>query len=384
MKLSVHKDQIIEGLQKAASIIPAKAGAAYLRSIWLKAEGETLSIMSTDANIEFTGNYPAEVKESGLVGVQGRAFVDLIRQLPSGVIEISLDEDSKNLLLKQGRRNYKLPVSGAEWFQNFSEFPDENAVRWAGDFLQELLECVSFCIEDDDTKDAIACLYFNCRGEGRIDVCGLNGHQFAMVSFLHDELAALLADEGLLIQKKYLPDIKKWLEPDEIELNLTDKRLYLKSKDGAEILSVPRAMYAYPDYNVFLSKFDDADLSALELPRQEAMEALGRILIFNTEANRFVFMDLSEKELRLSAEGAEVGSASELLEVTYSGDISRIAFPTRDMLEILGHFASNELNLRFTGNEGPCAIKGNEGNEYIVIIMPMQILETPYYSEEAN
>ena len=48
MKLSVNKEQIIEGLQKAAAIIPAKAGAAYLRSIWLKAEKGSLSIMATD------------------------------------------------------------------------------------------------------------------------------------------------------------------------------------------------------------------------------------------------------------------------------------------------------------------------------------------------
>ena len=61
MKLTVNKEQIIEGLQKAAAIIPAKAGAAYLRSIWLKAEEGSLAVMSTDANIEFTGRYPAEV-----------------------------------------------------------------------------------------------------------------------------------------------------------------------------------------------------------------------------------------------------------------------------------------------------------------------------------
>ena len=67
MYLTVKKEQIIEGLQKAASIIPSKAGAAYLRSIWLQAvkkpEGDVLTIMSTDVNIEFTGNYPATVKE---------------------------------------------------------------------------------------------------------------------------------------------------------------------------------------------------------------------------------------------------------------------------------------------------------------------------------
>ena len=158
MKLTVNKEQIIEGLLKAAAIIPAKAGAQYLRSIWLKAEEGSLSVMSTDANIEFTGRYPAEVAAPGLIGVQGRAFVDLVRQLPTGVLHLTLDEASGNLLLEQGRRTYKLPVSGAEWFQNFSAFPAEYAVTWSGDFLQDILDKVGFCISDDDAMDAIACL----------------------------------------------------------------------------------------------------------------------------------------------------------------------------------------------------------------------------------
>jgi Type IIA topoisomerase (DNA gyrase/topo II, topoisomerase IV), B subunit len=109
--------------------------------------------MSTDANIEFTGRYPAEVAKPGLIGVQGRAFVDLVRQLPTGVLHLTLDEASGNLLLEQGRRTYKLPVSGAEWFQNFSSFPTENAVTWSGDFLQDVLDKVSFCISDDDAME---------------------------------------------------------------------------------------------------------------------------------------------------------------------------------------------------------------------------------------
>ena len=58
MLFTVKKENIIEGLQKAAGIIPTRAGAAYLRSLWIKAEGEVLTIMATDANIEFTGTRP--------------------------------------------------------------------------------------------------------------------------------------------------------------------------------------------------------------------------------------------------------------------------------------------------------------------------------------
>ena len=382
MKLTVNKEQIIEGLLKAAAIIPAKAGAQYLRSIWLKAEEGSLSVMSTDANIEFTGRYPAEVATPGLIGVQGRAFVDLVRQLPTGVLHLTLDEASGNLLLEQGRRTYKLPVSGAEWFQNFSAFPAENAVTWSGDFLQDILDKVGFCISDDDAMDAIACLCMKPRGNGRIDVCGLNGHQFALVSFTHDELAERLPEAGMLIQKKYLADIKKWLGLDEIELNITDKRLYLRSLDGAETLSLPRAAHEYPDYNIFMSKLASEDMHPMTLARKEAIEALGRILIFNTESDRCTYMDLSAGEALLSAQGQDVGSANESLEVAYNGDIKRIAFPTRNLLDVLGHFVSAKIDMMLTGSEGPCGIRGADDADYTVIIMPMKVSETTYYSEE--
>ena len=382
MKLSVMKEQIIDGLQKAAAIIPAKAGAAYLRSIWLRADAGSLSVMATDANIEFTGRYPAEVQETGLIGVQGRAFVDLVRQLPAGPLQLTLDAESHTLLLEQGRRSYKLPVNGEEWFQNFSAFPEGEAVTWSGDFLQDLLDRVVFCISDDDAMDAIACLYMKPTGNGRIDVCGLNGHQFALVSFVHDELAARLPQDGVLIQKKYLQDLKKWLGVDEIEPNITDKRLYLRTLNGAESLSLPRAGHQYPDYNVFMSRLEGEGASRLTVDRREAMDALGRILIFNTESDRCTYLDLSAQEAQLSAQGQDTGSASENLEVTYDGSIRRIAFPTRNLMEVLGHFVSASVDLTLTGAEGPCGIRGSDDPDYTVIIMPMKVSETTYYSEE--
>lgn len=388
MKLNIVKEQIVEGLQKAASILPTRTGAAYLRSVWIKAEGDMVSIMATDANIEFAGTYPAQVAEPGLVGVQGRAFVDLVRQLPSGNIQMTLDEASGNLLLEQGRRKYKLPVNDQEWFWNlnFSEFPAENAVVWSGDFLQDLLDRVTFCISDDDSMDAIACLFMKpvpgAEGNpGRIEVCGLNGHQFALVGFTHDDLAARLPQEGMLLQKKYLQELKKWLGSDEIELNITDKRVYLRTLDAKEMLSLPRATHQYPDYMVFMDKLK-ADSSLLQIDRKESVEALGRISIFNTDSDRCTYMDLSAAEAVLSAQGQGVGSANESLEVAYNGDIPRIAFPTRNLMEIMGHFASPRLDMVLTGAEGPCGISGKDDPDYTVIIMPMKITDATYYSEE--
>jgi len=383
MKLTIMKENIIDGLQKAASIIPARAGAAYLRTLWLKVEGKQLAIMSTDANIEFVGQYSASVDQEGLVGVQGRAFVDLVRQLPGGQITLALDEQSGSLLLEQSRRKYKLPVNDSTWFQSFSVFPSQNAVAWSADFFQEIIDRVSFCISDDDNAEAISCLYMKSIGNGRIETCGLNGHQFALKAFTHDDLAAILPKEGLLIQKKYVQEMKRWLVGlEEIEVNISEKRLFLRSCDNREFFSLPRSTYSYPDYMSFVSKLSAEDISLLDVDRKEYIESLGRLSIFTTDNDRCTYIDISGTELTLTAQGQDVGSADERLEVAYKGDITKIAFPTRNLMDVLGHFNSTRVNLNLTGVEGPCGISGKDDPDYTVIIMPMKMTDATYYEEE--
>lgn len=385
MFLKVNRDEVIEGLQKSASIIPAKTGAAYLRTIWLKSEEGSLSIMSTDSNLEFCGTYPAEIIEEGLAGVQGRAFYDLVRKLPSGQLVIKSDPDGANILVEQGSRKYKLPVNDSTWFQKFSAFPSEGAVFWSGDFLLELIERIAFCISDEDSMEAIACLnMIPSTGEkgNFVEVCGLNGHQFAMLRFFNDDIHALLPEDGILIQKKYLIELKKWLTEDEIELSVSDKRLFFKTADGKEIFSLPLSYYQYPNYQNFLSKLEEDNVSKMTVEKGEISNALERISIFNTDSNRCASFMFNPGELILFSQGQEVGTATESLEIEFSGEIEKIAFPTKNLIEVLNHFQSKKINFTLTGAEAPCGMTGEDDNEYLVIVMPMKVQEETYYSEE--
>lgn len=379
MNLTIIKEQILEGFIKAASIIPSKAGAAYLRSIWIQANQEnTIKIMSTDVNIEFTGIYPAEVKEAGQVGVNGKAFVELIKKLPNGEIKLHVDSETKNLLIEQGRRSYKLPISDPVWFQSLPPFPEEGAVLWTGDQFQNILDQISFCIHDDDSQDAQACIYFKNTEDGKIDVCGLNGHQFAMKTFVNDSISEKLPENGLLIQKKYITEIKKWLATDEIMFNLSERRFHLRNAAGTENISVPRAGYSYPDYKAFTKRLEASDATKLGLKRKECIDSLDRLSIFS-DSDKCTYFKLTDNTAVLSAQAQETGSAVEEFDVTYEGNIEKVAFPTKSLIDILNHFNSENLQWILTGNEGPCGITGTEDPDYMVLIMPMKIAENNYY-----
>ena len=384
MYLKVFRNDIIEGVSKSVSLIPAKTGAAFLRTLWLKAEDGVLRVLSTDSSLEFTGGYAANIEEPGLVGVQGRNFHDLMRKLPSGEITLKVDPKSSTLQVSQGSRRYKLPTSEQSWFQDFAQFPDAEPAIWSGDFLQEIIDRVLYCVSDEDTMEAMACMYFRpFKEESKVEVCGLNGHQFAMVSFVNEDIANLLPEEGILVQKKYLFELRKWLSGDEIELAISQKRLYFRTADKRETFSLPLSNYIFPDYKNFISKVQTPDASNLEVDRAELSDALDRLAIFNSDSNRctyFVFQ--SQTQMQLQSQGQETGAADEALEVKFSGELGKIAFPTRDVLEILSHLRSANVRFTLTGSEGACGISGEDDSDYLVIIMPMKIVDETYYSEE--
>lgn len=381
MKFVIRKQDVIDGLSKASGIISAKSGAAYLHSIWLQTSPNTLSVMATNSSIEFSGKYEAQVEVEGLVGVNGKQFIDLFRRLPDGDIQCSVDDEKKVLIVKHGRRTYRLPTNDSGWFQAFHVFPEQNSVTWTGDAFQELIERVFFCV-DSENKEAISCMCLKKGTEpGTVEACGLNGYRFALKKIMDDNIYAMIPDDGLLLQKGYVSELRKWLGSSEIEVVLSDRRFFVRSGNGREMISLPRDLYQYPDCSVFLNRINDPAASVLRVNRQECIDALDRLLVFNTDKDAWARFKLSSSETILSTQSQGSGSASEFLEGTYNGSIEAISFNTLSMLEILSHFQSEQLELTLTTSEGPCAVRGSEDPDYLVLVMPMQFADATYYEE---
>lgn len=387
MLLMFTQEKIISGLTRAVSIIPPKASAAYLSAIWIKADEptDTVSFCSTDSNIEFAATFEADVKESGICGVNGKNFFDLIKRCPEGDIRLRLtnsetQEDAKVLEIKQGRRLYNLPCNEAAWFQEPNAFPDKFVV-WEGDFFKNVIDHVSFCISNEEIFDAIGCLYMHAE-KSRVSVCALNGHQFAKVDFLHDELATFVGKSEILIPRKYTQNIRRILGNNDLDIATTEKRFFLRSSDGSEMLSVPTSREKYPDYSAFLARLNVDTVSHMRIVRKDMLASLERIAVFNSDGGETsVFFDLTENEITLTAEGNTIGKAKEILDMEYDGKLKRIAFPTKNLIEILSHFQSYEITLTFTNEEGPCSVTGNDDandQDYTVLVMPMKLTDRYY------
>lgn len=383
MEITIERKDILDKIQNAANNAATKLPSQFLCSIWLNINQDMLTISATDGNIEYLGEYTLDVpQDDAIIGVDGKTISELVKRLPDG--EITLKTDSKNnLLISQGRKKYNLPITASEFYQNTSVFPDNKNALLDGAKLLEVLDGIGFCIDNDKTQDnALSCICFKPIDSGKIEISGMDGHKFAMHTIIDNGFCEVMPENGVLFQGRFISSLTRWLDASMVRIAINNRRIYFKKDVENETLSIPIVSLEYPDYNIFLKCFqDNENLNTMEMTRAALIDSINRLQIFNTGTSvETVMFQLTESELCLSDSGCK---NKEYLDISYDGSLDKISFPNRDMATMLTHFNAENIQLVFTGIEGPCMIKDPENENYFTIIMPLKTtVSEPNYEEE--
>lgn len=383
MKFSVNTQNCIIGIQKAASITPTKSGMVMLSTIWIKASKEagTITIMSTDAGVQYLGTFPAYVVEEGLIGLSSKTFTDLFRALPQGTVEVSTE--GEQAVLRQSGRTYRLPLSDPTFFQPLSPIPESmtqgGAVSWNGKALIELVDRVQFCVGDDDDSP-VGCMVIRPDSDGKVHICALDGTKFALCSLDYPDLYTSLPRSGLLIQKKYMASLGKLMPEGDIQLGFDEKRLYIV--DSRDTVSLPLTPMDFPDYSFFVNKVEADGCTTVRAALEDVGSVISRMSIFITNENEGAYLAFQGDKVTLTSSAHTLGSAVETIPATIEGPLDAIAFGVRSLSEIIQHLGSKgEIEMRFTSSDGPCRFTLSGNTDYMVIAMPLNMEDESYYEE---
>ena len=386
MYLRVFKEDFIDGVIKGTSILAHKTGAAYLRTVWIKAEEDKVKIMSTDGNLEFTGQYDANIMESGLVGVEGKKINDLVRKLKPGEIIFRADLNNHVCFIEQDKRKYKLATTESSWFPELSPFPQGNSVLWSGEVFKEIIEKLLFTISDENSLGTMTCMKISRSSEAdnEIEMCGFDMQNMGLFTIRDEDMYHLIPEMGMLVAKHYMSELRKWLSPGEIELSIDSDRFFIRKQDLSESISMPISFEEFTDYKAILSTFAGKPRSDIIINRRELMDALERTMIFSTEMNKSAIFELKENEVRINSTAVETGEAKEVLQCRYQGTLDQCVFNIKGLLDILARYISEDVIMSLHGTVRPCKITGVDDPDFFVITMPVEIKEETYYTEEVE
>jgi len=110
MKLSIERNALMKALGHVQNVVERRNTIPILSNVLMSAEGDTVSLVATDLDIEMSEATGADVSQPGQITAPAHTLYDIVRKLSDGaqvVLQINAEE---RLDIDAGRAHFTLPL----------------------------------------------------------------------------------------------------------------------------------------------------------------------------------------------------------------------------------------------------------------------------------
>jgi len=399
MKLQIEKGVLLLGLQRVQGIIDRRSTVPILSNILLDGKvstsesgHSTLDIVATDLEIGMRGSYPAQIHREGAIVVSGRKIYDIVRELPDGIIDISV-EDGKLLIIRAGKSLFRIAGFNKEDFPTLPEVMENKMIEVESQIFGDMIKKTLFAVADADARHVLnGALLEIEKEEGKnttIRMVGTDGHRLALCERklagqmgtgeqLGTELNSVPAKGAVpetgarsqtIIPKKTLHEMRRYLDVNEkIKIGIGEKELSLK---GEDIFITSRLIDGiYPNYKQVIPKGGD---QIIIINRLMFMNVIKRISVMSREKTKAVLVEFTQNRAILRAKDPEIGEAVEDIEIRYEGIGLTVSLNYQYVLDALDSMNNEDVIIVTQTSLTPCIIKQEKDPDHICIVMPMRV-----------
>ncbi|MGN0164178.1 MAG: DNA polymerase III subunit beta [Candidatus Ornithomonoglobus sp.] len=366
-------NQIVNVVQKA---IGAKSSYPILECIKIDAESDGHVTFTTNS-IELCIEYNADITvyESGSVALPSKIFGEIVRRLPEGDVEITIDP--RNFITDIECEQSKFNIQG----MSSTEFPDVPIVeeQYQTEISQRELKQIirkvyPFISQSETRKPVLTGALFDFKGS-ELSVVGTDSHRLAVIK----TPAADTGDEKkFVIPGITLSKISQLLSDDEedvLKMIVSDKHI-LFDFGGFQVYS--RLLDGeFLKYEVILSATNSIKVKA---DKQRIINSLERAnLIINdnlsskTENIMPVKLNIAYNKIDISCKTVK-SYVNDCVEVEHEGGDLIIGFNCRFMLDALNSCDEEIVLMEFSAPTSGCFIKPEDGSDrYTYMVLPVRL-----------
>lgn len=362
MKLQVTQENLSKALNNVARVANTRGTLPILANVVLKTVGTRLTIAATNLDIAITHYIGSKVTEEGSITVPARLMQDFVSSLPSGVIDLTLDDYKLHITTDQ----YNSVINGIA----ADEFPVMPAITegktWyiPASSLKKGLQQVLVAASSDEARPVLTGLYLHTN-EGKLYMAATDSYRLA-----EKEVIKTSEDISLLIPASALQDLLRLLgeKEEDVEVTHDDQQVLFKI---SEVELVTRLIEgSYPDYRKLIpSEFETTAV----LKRSDFVNITKVSSLFARESAGSVTIqvDPSDKTVSIRSIASQLGenTASATAEITGEGDIT---LNSRYLLDALGTFSGDSVKICFNGRLEPCILTDAKSGGYTHVIMPLK------------
>jgi DNA polymerase III subunit beta len=372
MRVTVRKADILPVLSRVQGITGRKTNLAITTNVLFRTTEKGILLAATDLETGFEGCYPGTVENQGTVAINSRKLFEIFKDFPSEEI---LLQEKENHWIEIGNKNVEYHIVGLNP-EDFPEIPKfENAEFFEIDsfVLSEMIaKTVVIGAAADDRRTHIIGVYaerIEENGKKIFRFVSTDGSRLSKADFVFDPSVDLPLGAGVLIPKKSLIEVGKFLETEgNVRAAFRDNNFIVK-KDS-ETLVIRLLEGEFPKYADIVIKPPGHSVS---MDRQLFLMMLKRMSILSSEEYKGVIFKFEDNQLTISSTNPEIGESKEDMPIEFMGKKITVMFNPRFFIDTLNVIDDEKVCLNVVNEEKPCLIEGEKDKSYLSVIMPMRL-----------
>jgi len=360
------RDQLLLPLQCVCGIVEKRHTLPILSNVLLEKQGEQLTLLATDIEIQITTQTKTIGLEKVSITVAARKLQDILRSLPDAA-EVTLTMDDRRLQLKAGKSRFNLQTLPAEDFPCMSVAEGQfTQLSISQRQMKRLLGLVQYSMAQQDIRYYLNGLLLITKGN-ELRMVATDGHRLAYAS---DNLADTPVPIDVILPRKTILELSKQLSDSDDPINITLSPTQARFNFGNIELVSKLIDGKFPDYERVIPQHHK---KVIKLDRSTLLQSLLRAAILTTEKSRGVRIVLAPSTLKIISNNTEQEEAQEEIEIDYDGDALDVGFNVTYLLDVLNHVSNEtiELHLADANSSALFILPGNDNFKYVV--MPMRI-----------
>lgn len=366
--MKIKKRVLLQAMEYAKNAAATDAVNETLKKVLLNVTAEQITIIGSDLKMSVTSNlksgFQSDDKDLGKYLVDPGMFVQLLKELPSSVEDITLDFE-KNITLKYNRSKVKLEsFNGAENYPIPEEEKDVlKSVTVDGTKFAALIDAVGM-LALDNKMPVLKAIHIVCEN-GKMRSEATDGHTMAISETEVKELEETEKFD-FCVEGKCLRSARRMFKGNKITLKITNKFVFISS-DQLRI-SIRKVEGKFPDLNKMLSKF--AGIGALAISKDELSGVLKRCSLLKGNKRNPVLLSTEDNLLNVDMT-TDKSNLHEELNVFKSGENLKIYLDSARLLECINVIPKEDdtLNLYYASMKNPIILKNED---YLYCVMPIR------------
>jgi DNA polymerase-3 subunit beta len=387
MKLVCTQSDLNTNLSLVSRAIPSRPSQPILSNVRFIADRQTqeVSLIAFDLSLGIQARFAATVEEGGDLALPAKLLNDMIARLPSGDLTLEADsEDGEtldpNVTIISSCGRYQLRGLDPEDYPALPIINTGETLTLPSAAILEGLRGCLFATSLDETKQVLTGVHLTVK-EDSVEFAATDGHRLAVVTTStekeeEDSTSPIQADYPfeVTVPGRALREIERMIgsHKEDISIDLT-------VDEGQVVFQLPSCRLncrtlegQYPAYEQLIPQVFERQI---DLDRRQLLSSVERIAILADQKNNVVMFSLSgeTQEVILSVEATDVGSATESIPATISGEDLRIAFNVKYLVDALKAIPSQELKIQVNSADKPVILSPLGGVQMTCLLMPVQI-----------